>query len=276
MTRRPATLAVTAAAALALAGTVVAGTIVGTRRADTLRGTAQADRLYGREGNDRVYGFAGGDYLAGGPGNDLLSGGTGNDTLVGGPGIDTLACGPGRDTAVADAADLVRADCETVKGRRKPPPPAPPPLPPPPAPAPPPPPSPPPPPPGPAVTPGHYAGLTSQNEQIRLDVTADGTAVTNLYVNAVNQSCTPPNLVSLYGALDFGTGLIPLHGNAFSVSITSPFSGGSATGTDTLAFSGAFSGTALSGTIKEDTTLTVSGTAVTCSSGTVTYTATRS
>jgi hypothetical protein len=89
----------------------VAGTIRGTPRNDTLRGTAMADKLYGNGGTDRLYGLAGNDYLNGGPGNDTLSGG---------PGTDVLACGPGRDTALADAADKVGADCETVLGRPMP------------------------------------------------------------------------------------------------------------------------------------------------------------
>ena len=76
-----------------------------------LRGTAAADKLYGNGGNDKLYGLAGNDYLNGGPGNDVLSGG---------PGADVLACGPGHDTALADAADKVAADCETVRGLPKP------------------------------------------------------------------------------------------------------------------------------------------------------------
>jgi Ca2+-binding RTX toxin-like protein len=76
-----------------------------------LRGTSAADKLYGNAGDDKLYGLAGNDYLNGGPGNDVLSGG---------PGADVLACGPGHDTALADAADKVAADCETVRGLPKP------------------------------------------------------------------------------------------------------------------------------------------------------------
>jgi hypothetical protein len=111
--RRP--LAGLALAAAAIAAIVVtsaaAGTTRGTPRNDMLRGTAAADRLYGLAGNDKLYGLAGNDYLNGGPGNDVLTGG---------PGADVLACGPGHDTALADAADKVGADCETVQGLPKP------------------------------------------------------------------------------------------------------------------------------------------------------------
>ena len=111
--RRP--LAGLALATVAVAAIVVAsasaGMIRGTPKSDTLRGTAAADKLYGNGGNDKLYGLAGNDYLNGGPGNDVLSGG---------PGADVLACGPGHDTALADAADKVGADCETIQGLPKP------------------------------------------------------------------------------------------------------------------------------------------------------------
>src|SRR5262245_21815261 len=95
----------------ALAASVWAGNINGTKGNDTLRGSANADKLYGLAGNDRLFGLAGNDYLNGGPGNDAVTGG---------PGADVLVCGPGRDVAVADAADKVAADCETVQGLPKP------------------------------------------------------------------------------------------------------------------------------------------------------------
>jgi hypothetical protein len=94
-----------------LVTSVGAGNINGTKGNDTLRGSAKADKLYGMGGNDRLFGLAGNDYLNGGPGNDTISGG---------PGADTLVCGPGRDTVVADAADKIAADCETVQGLPKP------------------------------------------------------------------------------------------------------------------------------------------------------------
>jgi len=113
--RRPrgglAGLALAATAAAILVTSASAGLIRGTPRSDTLRGTATADKLYGNGGNDKLYGLAGNDYLNGGPGNDLVSGG---------PGADTLVCGPGHDTAIADSADKIAADCETVQGVPKP------------------------------------------------------------------------------------------------------------------------------------------------------------
>jgi hemolysin type calcium-binding protein len=99
-------------AAALLAGAAPAKTITGTAQADALRGTAAADVVYGKGGNDKLYGLAG---------NDRLHGGAGDDVLVGGAGADRLSCGPGRDTARADPRDTVRADCEVVKGIRKPP-----------------------------------------------------------------------------------------------------------------------------------------------------------
>jgi Calx-beta domain/RTX calcium-binding nonapeptide repeat (4 copies) len=101
-------VATVAAVVVASAGAAI---IRGTPGGDILRGTAAADKLYGNGGKDKLYGLAGNDYLNGGPGNDVLSGG---------PGSDVLACGPGRDTALADAADKVGADCETVQGLPKP------------------------------------------------------------------------------------------------------------------------------------------------------------
>jgi dipeptidyl aminopeptidase/acylaminoacyl peptidase len=66
-------------------------------------------------GDDSAWSFAGDDVLEGGPGADSLDGGAGDDRLVGGPGRDALTCGPGRDVAIADAADTVAKDCETVR-----------------------------------------------------------------------------------------------------------------------------------------------------------------
>jgi hemolysin type calcium-binding protein len=161
ITRRTTLVGVFAVAAV-LVSAVSAATIVGTSHADVLRGTAKADRLTGRAGNDKLYGLAG------------------NDVLIGGPGADLLACGSGADMAVADAKDTVRGDCEVVKGLATPPPP--------PAPVPPPP----PPPPRAKPRDGHYAGQTSQLEELTFDVSGGGTTVTNLRFKR-NESCQPPN-----------------------------------------------------------------------------------
>jgi RTX calcium-binding nonapeptide repeat (4 copies) len=146
----------------ALVTGIVAGplkTITGTPKSDVLRGTAGADTLMGRGGNDKLYGKGG---------NDTLAGGGGNDLLVGGPGKDKLRCGPGHDTAIADAADTVSSDCETVKGlpSSSPTPPSEPT-----------PPAPPAPPSVPTAKAGHYCGFTNQGKSICFD--ASTTTVSN-------------------------------------------------------------------------------------------------
>ena len=112
-----------AALALALVGATMALVVVpalaltipGTKGNDVLRGTAKGDKIDGRAGNDRIVGRGGNDTLTGGPGKDTLDGGPGNDKLLVRDGArDTATCGAGRDTVTADAADVVRASCESV------------------------------------------------------------------------------------------------------------------------------------------------------------------
>ncbi len=110
------------AGALAVSGIAGAATIVGkpgpdvlrgTDRADVLKGRAGDDLLLGGKGDDVLFGEQGNDVLVGGPGSDILQGGLGNDVLRARDGaVDVLSCGPGRDAFVADAADVVGADCE--------------------------------------------------------------------------------------------------------------------------------------------------------------------
>lgn len=102
---------VVGALATVLAGSALAGSIVGTPGNDVLRGTARADTISGAGGNDKLYGLGGSDVLNGGPGADQLTGGAG---------ADVLRCGPGRDVAVADVLDKVAKDCETISGLPKP------------------------------------------------------------------------------------------------------------------------------------------------------------
>ncbi len=102
-------------------------TKVGSARADVLRGGGGNDTLRGLGGHDRLFGGSGNDRLFGGNGNDRLDGGRGRDVLDGGRGndlilardkaVDTIRCGPGRDSVVADRADKVAKDCETVRRR---------------------------------------------------------------------------------------------------------------------------------------------------------------
>jgi Ca2+-binding RTX toxin-like protein len=95
-----------------------------TARTDVIRGTGKADRLTGTPRADTIRGLAGDDWLRGLGGNDVLDGGRGRDTLSGGPGNDRILardasrdrvfCGFGNDRVVADLADQVFRDCETV------------------------------------------------------------------------------------------------------------------------------------------------------------------
>jgi Ca2+-binding RTX toxin-like protein len=134
---------VCAAIAVGISAAGVAREIRGTPKRDILKGTSGTDRIFAGAGNDIVLGQGGNDILVGGDGSDRIGGGpgddvvhgyAGNDSLVGGPGRDELrggpgndrivskdgvpdrvSCGPGNDTVQRDAADIVAADCETVR-----------------------------------------------------------------------------------------------------------------------------------------------------------------
>ena len=127
-----------------------ASTLVGTDAAERLEAfqTLSAVLLTGNGGDDELRGGGGGDRLDGGAGADTLDGGFGDDRIVGGPGrdaifgdrrggdcgplwctlpygndvieardgeVDAIACGAGADRVVADPADVVAPDCETVE-----------------------------------------------------------------------------------------------------------------------------------------------------------------
>jgi hypothetical protein len=116
------------------------GTVAGSAAADEITVVNGPTVVDGRDGDDVVYGGVDADELRGGAGADRLAGGPGGDTVVGGPGRDTLSgdgqqsagfgsdtidardgevdtvdCGPGTDRVLADADDVVAADCETVE-----------------------------------------------------------------------------------------------------------------------------------------------------------------
>ena len=58
--------------------------------------------------------------------------------------------------------------------------------------------------PTPPAQPGHYQGLTSQNETSVFDVTSDGSGVTHLATGQINEGCTPR--ATIYGnRADFGS-----------------------------------------------------------------------
>ncbi len=97
---------------------------------DQLSGTDRADVIDGGAGADELNGGYGGDTITGGPGADVINGdrparcnemhcdispGAANDVINARDGeVDSIACGPGEDRVVADASDVVAADCENV------------------------------------------------------------------------------------------------------------------------------------------------------------------
>ena len=104
--------------------------------ADSLTNTtATRSTLSGGDGNDSLAGGSGNDLLRGNKGVDTHAGGAGDDLIdARGDRGDVVSCGDGNDTVMADAADSIALDCETVD-RGILPPPTPPPGPPPPAPS---------------------------------------------------------------------------------------------------------------------------------------------
>ena len=107
------------------------GTLRGNGGDDVLiAGDANADAVDGGAGNDLVEGGFGDDRLVGGAGRDTVNGDrksrcneyscdlivAGSDTIEVRDGeVDSVTCGPGVDRVLADAADVVAADCENVE-----------------------------------------------------------------------------------------------------------------------------------------------------------------
>ena len=90
-------------------------TKTGTPGPDVLRGGAGLDALCARAGRDTLLAGRGNDRLTGGPGRDRMFGGPGNDLVFARDRtVDAIACGHGRDRVIADARDVVEADCEWV------------------------------------------------------------------------------------------------------------------------------------------------------------------
>lgn len=243
------------ATALLLATAVSAARVTGTAGKDTLRGTAAADRLAGLGGDDKLYGLGGSDVLVGGAGNDLL---------VGGPGADKLSCGAGRDTARGDARDTVARDCEVVRGIPTTPPPAPPP-PPPPA-----------PPPVAPVTPGQYQGQTQNGNFVFLTVNANRT-FTGFRINDLPAECDGGG--SLGGGEDFGDSVFSIRDDG-SFEAAGTWDGSVVNGDiEFTHWDGRIAGrfetaTTVGGTIVMNYGLKYQGSALRCSSGQITWTAT--
>jgi Ca2+-binding RTX toxin-like protein len=84
---------------------------------DVLAGHATlGDDLRGLAGADSLLGGGGADVLDPGAGVDAADGESGDDRILARDGaVDTVACGSGTDIVVADAGDVVAADCETVE-----------------------------------------------------------------------------------------------------------------------------------------------------------------
>ncbi len=105
-------------------------TLDGRGGADTLIGADGADRIDGGSGADTIDAGFGDDVITPGPGRDSVSadrrGGDcgpywckypyGNDTVNAADGeVDSIDCGAGTDAVVADPADVVAPNCETVE-----------------------------------------------------------------------------------------------------------------------------------------------------------------
>ena len=151
---RAALLTVVTASLVSSLAALAAG-IVGTDGAETIRGTAGADRISARAGDDKIFGLAGDDVLTGGLGRDVVYGGA---VPIGFSSEDgaamSPAVAPGGMTFLADGADVVLGDCETL--RISPPEPlAPPPRP---------------------VVPGPYEGRTTQGEVVTFEVSSGGSS----------------------------------------------------------------------------------------------------
>jgi Ca2+-binding RTX toxin-like protein len=100
--------------------------VEGSLSGDTLAGDDEPNALRGRAGDDTLTGGAGADIIDGGTGADTISGDAGDDVILARDGeVDRIACGDGVDSVVADAQDVVAADCEVrgiapTRDRRRP------------------------------------------------------------------------------------------------------------------------------------------------------------
>jgi Ca2+-binding RTX toxin-like protein len=227
--------------------------VVGTNRSETIRGTPKADRIAARGGNDRVFGLAGNDVLNGGPGRDVVSGGAGSDRLLlRDDNADTAVCGPGSDTVVADRADTVRADCETV-------------LVPPPELAPPPPPR--------APVVGTYGGQTSQGENVTFEA-RDGGTLTSFVLQALYLMCLPPDRPSLDWAHDFGQSSFPVRADGtFTIDESGVRNVAGAQASYRIVVTGRFTSGLANGAVTLDVSYSIGPVTYGCTAPNVTWTA---
>jgi hypothetical protein len=120
--------------------------------------------------------------------------------------------------------------------------------------------------------PGHYAGTTSQNEQITFDVVSGGLQLANLYVSQVNENCTPA--AYLYGGtLQVASWPISVDGS-FTISWSGAGTVGPSASNFQATIQGRFNGSIAAGTLRTSTSYTDSGgTYHTCGSDLVSWTA---
>ncbi len=230
-------------ASLVLIAAAPASSIVGTDRSETLRGTPGPDKLYGLAGQDR---------LIGGAGRDVVYGGAGADRLLLRDGErDRAACGPGRDTVLADGADVVFGDCETMLV-----------VPPEPYAA----------PPRPVVA-GRYGGRTTQGELVTFQVDSGG-ALTRLAFPAIQVSCAPAGGPSVVWAQDFGPAVYLVgRDGTFTAAESGARLIGEAPATYRIAVSGLLTVGIATGSVQLDVELVVAGTKYACTAPGLRWTA---
>ena len=135
---------------------------------------------------------------------------------------------------------------------------------------------PPPPPPPPPAQAGHYRGLTSQNENFEFDVTFDGAGVTKIITGQINQGCNPNDFTLFGGGLNGGGGVTPIAADgSFAIDATFSSTVDQDPSTEHLTITGHFNGAVAVGNMRLITTFATGGTAYTCESGLMTWTATR-
>ena len=107
------------------------------------------------------------------------------------------------------------------------------------------------------------------------DVLPGGAKLTRFRINSVNQSCEPPNEVATSGPLDYGAAkFVVFRLGTFAATYIGPGTTSGYLATFDIRTSGRFAGRRVTGTTRFDSTFTdAAGTALTCSSGEVTWTA---
>jgi hypothetical protein len=116
--------------------------------------------------------------------------------------------------------------------------------------------------------------VTSQNERVTFEVLPGGTQLRDLFINSINLSCQPPNIVSIYGGTNYYNlpSIVPIFDRAFVSSAV----GLAGTNEYDIRIAGRFSGTAATGTVTDTLRIPVSwlpGGYVVCTAPNVTWTA---